>query len=153
MSRLLPLCLAALLLTSAGAVIAGDDRDRRAEIRIPADSEVRVDIEIIAGSIEIEVWDKLEVRLRSRGVPVAALDIESDTDWVSVRGSRGRWLPIPISGEEIDLRIDVPKGSNIRAKTIRGRSKPGVSRVGFRSTSRMGRSTWKAPRPRPTSKP
>ena len=117
---MLPLCLAALLLTSAGAVIAGDDRDRRAEIRIPADSEVRVDIEIIAGSIEIEVWDKLEVRLRSRGVPVAALDIESDTDWVSVRGSRGRWLPIPISGEEIDLRIDVPKGCNIRAKTIRG---------------------------------
>ncbi len=121
MSRLRPLCLAVLLLTHAGAVIADDDRDRRAELRVPVDPNVRVDIEIISGDIEIEAWDKPELRIRSSGVPVTALDIESDSDWVSVRGSRGGgWLPFSISGAEIDLRIDVPKKSYVRAKTING---------------------------------
>ncbi len=121
MSRLRRLYLVGLLLINAGAVIADDDRDRRGEVRFRVDPDVRVDIEIIAGSIEFEVWDKPEVRIRSRGVPVTALDIESDTDWVSVRGSRGGgWLPIPISGRQIDLRIDVPKRSYVRAKTING---------------------------------
>ena len=121
MSRLLPLCLMALLLTDAGVVIAGDGRDRRAELRIPVDPDVRVEIEIISGDVEIEVWNKPEVRIRSGGVPVTALDIESDRDRVSVRGGRGRgWLPIAISGDEIDVRIDVPKKSHVRAKTING---------------------------------
>ena len=62
MSRLRPLCLAVLLLTHAGAVIADDDRDRRAELRVPVDPNVRVDIEIISGDIEIEAWDKPELR-------------------------------------------------------------------------------------------
>jgi DUF4097 and DUF4098 domain-containing protein YvlB len=96
-------------------------KDRNSEVE-QVDSDVRVDIEIISGRIEIEGWSKDEVRIRTRGKGVDALDIDSDADWVSIRGTRAGvgWLPFPISGVDVDLRIDVPKGSHIRAKTING---------------------------------
>lgn len=122
MSRLLPICLTWLLLTHVGAAIADDDRERRGEIRFPVNPDVRVDVELINGSIEIKAWNKSEVRIRSRGIDVTALAIDRDADWVSVRGGRGRgpWRARRKSGADIDLRIDLPKGSYARAKTING---------------------------------
>ncbi len=129
MSRWLPIALVVLGLLAGGASPSGADsddrdrkrgRDRRGEVRIPVDPDVRIDIEIMSGRIEIEGWDEDEVRIRTRGNGVDALEIDADTDWVSIRGTRAGvgWLPFPISGVEVDLRIDVPKGSHIQAKTI-----------------------------------
>ena len=99
-----------------------DDRDRREEILIQVNPDVRIDIEIISGSIEIRGWDQSEVRIRTDRGDVDALDISSDADLVTVRASRIGigWLRIPIRGGNVDLRIDVPKGSYVKAKTING---------------------------------
>ena len=122
MRRLLPVWLAWLLLAQVGVAFADDDGRRRGEIQIAVDPDVRLDVELINGSIEIDGWDEPAVRIRSRGVDVTKLDIDSDSDWVSVRsgGARGGWLSPFNSGADIDLRIDLPKGSFVRAKTING---------------------------------
>ena len=119
-----------LLATCAGAVAADsdddddddDDQDRRSEVRIQVNPDVRVDIEIISGSIEITGWDRSEVRIRTDHGDVDALDISSDVDRVAVRGRRAGigLLKFRFQGGETDLRIDVPKGSDIKAKTING---------------------------------
>lgn len=99
-----------------------EDRYRRKEIRIPVNPDVRVDIELISGSIEIRGWDKPEVRIRTDDDNVDGLDVRSDADWVTVRatGVGIGWLRLPIRTGDVDLRIDLPKGSYITAKTING---------------------------------
>ncbi len=111
-----------LLITSFGAATADDEHDRREEVRIPVGSDVSVDVEIMSGSIEIRGWDEPEVRIRTSDGELEALDIDSGSDWVSVRGTHPGvgWLRIPIPSGEVDLRVDVPKGSSIKAKTING---------------------------------
>jgi len=122
MSRWIIRGLALALLAFSSAAPAEDESDRRREVRIPVNPEVRLDVEIISGSIEIRGWDKPEVRIRTSGRGIDALDIESDADWVTVRGTRPGigWLRVPIPGGDVDLKIDVPKKSDIKARTING---------------------------------
>lgn len=119
--HLLPV-LAALCGLLLAVPAAGDDDDRRSEIRIPVDPDVRVDVEILSGKIEIEGWDRDEVRVRARGDDPDALAIDAEDDRVSIRAALdgARWLPFATAGAEVDLRIDVPKGAHVEAKTLNG---------------------------------
>jgi hypothetical protein len=104
-----------ILLLAASASGAGEkDEDGT----WPADPDVRVDIEIIAGDIEIEGWERNEVRVRTRGDGRESLGIEASPDWISIRapGPKGWFGGVG----EVDLRIDLPVGSRVRAKSING---------------------------------
>jgi hypothetical protein len=107
--------LAVLLLLAAGAS-AADERDDARTWSV--DPDVRVDIEIIAGDIEIEAWQRNEIRVRAQGGGRDSLGIEASPDWISIRapGPRG-WLG---GAGEVDLRIELPEGSRVRAKSING---------------------------------
>ena len=112
---LLALLSAPLLATSPSA--AGDENARS----WPARSDVRVDVEIIAGGIEIEGWDRDEVRLRAFGAGRNAVSVEAAPDWISIRAPDTAagglsWL----GGVEVELRIQLPSGARVRAKTING---------------------------------
>ena len=122
MRRRTILALILAFLAYGSAALAEDDPDDREEVRIPAGPEVSLDIEIISGSIEIRGWDEPEVRIHADGRGIDSLDIESDADRVTVRGARPGigWLRIPIPASGVDLEIDVPKKSDIRARTING---------------------------------
>jgi len=107
--------LATLLLLAAGAS-AADERDDARTWSV--DPDVRVDIEIIAGDIEIEAWQRNEIRVRAQGGGRASIGIEASPDWISIQapGPRG-WLG---GAGEVDLRIELPEGSRVRAKSING---------------------------------
>jgi DUF4097 and DUF4098 domain-containing protein YvlB len=107
--------LAPLLLLAASASGASGKDDGQIW---PAEPDIRVDIEIIAGDIEIEGWERNEVRVRTRGGGQGSLGIEASPDWISVRapGPRG-WFG---GAGEVDLRIELPVGSRVRAKSING---------------------------------
>ncbi len=107
--------LVVFLLGVAGTSAAGEkDEDRT----WPVDPDVRVDIEIIVGDIEIEGWQRNEMRVRTQGGGRGSLGVEVSPDWVSIRvpGTRG-WLG---GAGEVDLRITLPVGSRVRAKSING---------------------------------
>jgi DUF4097 and DUF4098 domain-containing protein YvlB len=107
---LVPLLL--LAAAASGADEKDDDRTWSAE------PDVRIDIEIISGDIEIEGWQRNEVRVRTQGGGQDSLGVEASPDWISIRapGPRG-WLG---GVGEVDLRIELPVGSRVRAKSING---------------------------------
>ena len=139
--RVLPLWIVAVLVVPAA--LADDDDDdrgrRRGELVIPVVDDVRLDVEIISGRIEIEGWDKSEIRIRTRGGNLEMIHVESQEDWVSIRGAQAGvdWLPFPVSGGNVDLRIDVPRGAHIEAKTINGpiRAKDVEGRIAFQAAN------------------
>ena len=109
------------VLAAAAPARADDDRERR----FPAVADVEIDVALISGRIEIEGWDRAEVRIRVRG-DVEALDIEvhdedgEPVEWVAVRapGRRG-WLPLG-GGADADVRIDVPRAADVHARILNG---------------------------------
>ena len=103
------------LVLLAASTSGADEKDDRTW---PAEPDVRVEIEIIAGEIEIEGWERNEVRVRTRGGGRDSLGIEASPDWISIRapGPKGWFGGVG----EVDLRIDLPVGSRVRAKSING---------------------------------
>ncbi len=82
--------LVPLLLLAASASGADDPDDRT----WPAEPDVRVDIEIIAGEIEIEGWERNEVRVQTQDGGRDSLGIEASPDRISIRapGARGWFI-------------------------------------------------------------
>ena len=103
------------LLLLAASTSGADNEDERTW---PAESDVRVDIEIIAGDIEIEGWERNEVRVQTQGGGRNSLGIEASPDRISIRapGARGWFGGVG----EVDLHIELPVGSRVRAKSING---------------------------------
>jgi hypothetical protein len=116
MSRtLLPLLLIAGMLPATS--VRADEND--GELRWPAETDVEIDVEFVSGSIDFEGWDLDEVRVRASRRTREALDVEASPDAISIGipAARFGWLR---NGGEVRLRIDVPRGSRIRAKLTNG---------------------------------
>lgn len=84
--------------------------------------DVRVQIELLSGEIEIKGWDRDEVRVRVDGGDVTALDIKASRKRVRIRGPRiGRGRRIRSGGDlDADVQVSVPRRSRIVAKTTNG---------------------------------
>jgi len=116
MSRtLLPLLLIAGMLP---AISARSD-ENGGELRWPTETDVEIDVELVSGSIEFEGWDLDEVRVRADRRTREALDVEASRDAISIGIPAARFGWLRNSGEA-RLRIDVPRGSQIRAKLTNG---------------------------------
>ena len=112
MSRtLLPLLLIAGMLPAASA--RADENG--GELRWPTETDVEINVEFVSGSIDLEGWDLDEVRVRAHRRTREALDVEASRDAISIGipAARFGWLP---NAGEARLRIDVPRGSQIRAR-------------------------------------
>ena len=70
------------LLLLAASVSGADERDD--DRTWPAEPDVRVDVEIISGEIEIEAWGRNEVRVRTQGGGRDSLSIEACGNLVAI---------------------------------------------------------------------
>ena len=108
--------LSVVWLVGAGALVAGESVDRT----IAVDVDVEVEIENIAGSVEVEVWDKAEVRIVGElGDDVEGIDIDAGSDSVRIdveipdhSGRRRNW------DIESDLKIWVPVEASVGVETV-----------------------------------
>jgi len=143
MTRRASLLVAAVFVTQlavASAVVADGDRERSdgRELRIDVEPDVRVDVEIVSGRIEIEGWDEDVVRIRSKGAEIRDLDIDTGRKQVSVRAmSSHGWSPFSRASAEVKLRIDVPRGAYVNARTVNGpiRAKDVEGRISFHAAN------------------
>ena len=108
--------LTAVLLLSAGGALAREQVDRT----ITTGPDVEVDIENIAGSVKVEVWERSEVRVvADLGEHVEELVIESDGNEVRIEveipehsGRRRSW------DIDSDLEIWVPARASVGVETV-----------------------------------
>jgi len=100
---------------------AEDDEDAEAQ-SWPAESDVRIRIELVSGNIEIEGWDRDEVRVEVEGDTVNALDVRASRRRIRIRGPKfGRGRVFRRMGDlDVDVRLSVPARSRIEAKTTNG---------------------------------
>jgi DUF4097 and DUF4098 domain-containing protein YvlB len=103
------LSLATLLASAAQA----DPMEQSFEVK----PDVRVEIELVSGSIELRAIDANEVHIEASG------DLEIDASQsgrrVSIRAPSGIWRP-GRSGTHVDLEVELPRGSRITARTQNG---------------------------------
>lgn len=104
-------------------VATADDYDEDDEDRIwSTESDVRVQIELISGDIEIVGWDRNEVRVRVNGDEASALEVKASRKRIRIKGPnirrrRGFWNA---GNFDIDIHVTVPIGSRIQVKTTSG---------------------------------
>jgi DUF4097 and DUF4098 domain-containing protein YvlB len=124
------LWIAAILLASstlgplAGVALADDagDNEEAEEQSWPTESDVRIQIDLVSGHIEIEAWDRNEVKVEVEGDTANALDVRASRRRVRIRGPRfGRGRAFRNMGDlDVDVRLSVPAGSRIEANTTNG---------------------------------
>ena len=99
-------------------LLAGAARGDPLEQTFEVKPDVRVEIELLSGSIEIRAIDADEVRIQASG------DLEIDASRsgrrISIRAPSGRWLP-GRSGTHVDLEVELPRNSRITARTQNGK--------------------------------
>lgn len=111
-ARLALLGMATLVLPTRVAVADDEDEVRR----WPVDPDARVRIEIVSGDLEVEGWERAEVRLELDDED-AVLDIDARADRFTIRTPRNR------RAGETDLKLRVPSGVQLEAKTVNGEIK------------------------------
>ena len=99
----------------AGAV-AADPLEQTFEV----EPDVRVDIEILSGQIELRAIDANEVRVRANGG--GGIEIDGSRRRVSLRAPSTGWLPWA-RGIDVALEVELPRKSRITARTVNGRIK------------------------------
>jgi len=106
--------LASLLLAS---LPAGEVRADPLEQRFEVEPDVRVDIELPSGKIELEGIDANEVRVHASG----ELEIDGSKSGrrLSIRSPSGGWRPWA-GGGSVDLKVELPRRSRITARTGNG---------------------------------
>jgi hypothetical protein len=107
---------AALILWTLGPASArADEDDREFEQTFEAEPDVRVDVEIMSGKIELRGIDANEVRVRGKG----PLRIDGSRRRVSLRSPSAGWRPWahPV---DVEVEIELPRKSRITARTING---------------------------------
>ena len=109
--------LAALWLSGllAGQVHA-DTLEQSFEVR----PDVRVEIELLSGKIELRGIDANEVRVRANGE--LEIDGSKSGERVSIRAPSSGWLPWA-GGTSVDLEVELPRNSRITARTSNGKIK------------------------------
>ena len=108
-----------LALLWAGPVLPAAAADL--EHAYPIGGDVRIDIETISGKIEIEGWNREEVRVEADGDGSDAVEIDHGSDWLTIRAPRASGF---FRGKvDVDLKLQVPEGSRVRASTVNGEIK------------------------------
>ena len=116
-TTLLTLGLLTFGLLAGGATLqAGETVDRT----LPAASDVEVEIENIAGSVVVEVWDRSEVRVVAElGDDVELLEIDAEADEIRIEveipdhsGRRRNW------DIDSELQVWVPAGASVGVETV-----------------------------------
>ena len=99
-----------------------DDDEESGEQTWTTESDVRIQIDLLSGHIEIEGWDRNEVRLSVEGDEANALDVKASHRRIRIRGPKfGGGRAYRNMGDlDVDVRISVPAGSRIEAKTTNG---------------------------------
>jgi len=110
--RLCLLIVGALAMSTPAWVLAGEDIDRT--LALPANGLVR--IENMAGTVELETWERDEVQVRGEpGDSVEDIEIVSGSNEVQVR-VRNREGQRRMDGTDLHLRI--PVGASIEVETV-----------------------------------
>ncbi len=105
---------------SVSALLAGDAHADTLEQSFEVKPDVRVEIELLSGNIELRAIDANEVRVRATG----ALEIDGSRSGrrVSMRAPGSGWLPWA-GGADVALEVELPRGSRITARTVNGKIK------------------------------
>jgi DUF4097 and DUF4098 domain-containing protein YvlB len=108
--------LTAVALIGSGLALAGESVDRT----LPASAKVSIEIENVSGSVEVEAWDRSEVRIVAElGDDTEGLSIESEGDEirieVEVPEHSGRWGSRDI---ESTVKVWVPAGASVDVETV-----------------------------------
>jgi DUF4097 and DUF4098 domain-containing protein YvlB len=108
--------------TSGWSDFARGELYRDGEASWSVASNVEVEIEIISGRIELTGWDRDELSIVASGRGADSLVIEADHDRVSVRAKRRffSWAPWLDKAGVADLKVSLPKGSRVFARTYNG---------------------------------
>jgi DUF4097 and DUF4098 domain-containing protein YvlB len=106
------LILSALCAWGLPAVAVGADT---LEQVFEVEPDVRVDIEILSGKIELKAIDASEVRVRAKG----GIEVDGSRRRVSLRAPSMGWLPWG-RGMDVDLQVEVPRKSRTTARIING---------------------------------
>lgn len=77
--------------------------------------DVRVDIEILSGKIELKAIDASEVRVRAKG----GIEVDGSRGRVSLRAPSMGWSSWA-HGASVDLEVEVPRKSRITARILNG---------------------------------
>lgn len=111
-NRLVPAMLCLLALSIPFAAFCGEEIDQT--LAMPADGLVAV--ENVAGTVEIEAWDRDEVRVRGEaGKSVERVEVNSTSSGVEVRVIN-RKGDHRVDGTELDLRV--PQRASIEIETV-----------------------------------
>ena len=118
--RMMVTILAALLLAGIADIAVAKDSEEQSW---PTEADVRVQIEILSGRIEIEGWDRNEVVVRVGGDSAAAVDVKASRRRIRIRGPkfRGDRSIRNMEDFEVDVHVSVPAHSRIEVKTTNGR--------------------------------
>lgn len=108
--------LVTIWLVASVAAWAGESVDRT----FPVTADVDVEIENVSGSVEVEVWDRNEVRVVAElGDDTEGLDIQAEADEirieVEVPEHSGRWRSRDINSE---IKVWVPAGASVDVETV-----------------------------------
>jgi DUF4097 and DUF4098 domain-containing protein YvlB len=106
------LILSALWVSCLPAVAVGADA---LEQVFEVEPDVRVDIEIVSGKIELKAIDASEVRVRAKG----GIEVDGSRRRVSLRAPSMGWLPWA-HGTGVELEVEVPRQSRITARIMNG---------------------------------
>src|ERR1700758_346137 len=100
-----------LVLWASAAYATGDGFEKT----VPAEARGIVDISNVSGRVEVSGWDRPEVDVRAElGAGVERVDVTSDHGRTVVKVV----LPHPGHGGDADLRVKVPKESEVSVSAV-----------------------------------
>ena len=100
---------------AAGPARAGEASADPLEQTFEVAPDVRVDVEIVTGEIELRAVETNELRVRATG----PLEVNGSHRHVSMRASSGGFMPWAHPAE-VEVQIDLPRKSRISARAING---------------------------------
>ncbi len=109
------LALAAVL--GLGTCIASSAAGDRLEETYPVSPDVRVDIEVVSGRVEVKGTGESHVLVRARGGQLA---IEADEDLVTVRAPAGGGGPWSWGSGDLRIELEVPYQARLTVRSVNG---------------------------------
>jgi hypothetical protein len=111
--------LCAWVAAPAGAADAEDDdrQDDALDQRFAVNPDVRVELEILSGRIDVRGTDASEVRIVADGG--GGYELTGSRRRVKLRAPGTGWFPWS-RGVGVDLSVEVPRGARVKAQTVNG---------------------------------